>query len=490
MKLTCYTATKRMNALSRPDVDGGYGSYIEYSSLYLKDAEDLNHPVFVLNTYDSSVPYNYCKLTGGVDRARYYWIDSVKCVRSSVWELHCSIDALATWADVIKSQAAFIERSYTYYDPYIIDSALPSSNNFNVRKITEWQNGDLALNFSQGTIFFAVRSTDLDRSSGLGITVLAMNKDCADAFSSWNNATNVWDTINDTMNSVADCLLSAWWLPVKYSSVSGTNKNSIVIANNTFNPSNMGVTGAQMKVLSGTSAAIESTGIITLNCTKNNDFRDTPQFRTYSAYFPCAGYTELNSVAICKSIQRASGGQIDAELSVVIDLIGRTITYLLCDYNSDIVLASVSGSIGLEIPMSHFKANLAGVIGGSAAAVGALGATIMTGGITAPLAVAAVGGGVSAIGSAMGGTTSIIGGLGGSSYLLTPYMSIYETANDLPISPTLAASNIGRPCFSPHTLSGCEYYTKTQGFSVKGAMTLEEKKQINDYMNTGVFMTE
>lgn len=489
MTLTCYTATKRINALTRPDSDGAYGSYTTYSDFYLKDTVDMNHPIFVLNTFDDSVGYNYCKLSGGLSRSRYFWIDSFVQVRRGIWELHCSVDALATWRDVITGQNCFAERSYNHYSQYMIDGATPTNNALSCRKITSWQIPNLATSFTGGTIFMAIRSTDLATSSGLGINVYAMNRVCADAFSSWNNASRVFDTINDTMNSVADCLLSAWWMPVSYSSVSGTNASSITIANNTFNPSSMGYSGANMKILSGSTAAIETTTTLTLNCTKNSDFRDTPNFRTYSAYFPGAGYADLNSAAICKAIQ-AGAGSVTAEISVVIDLIGRTITYLLCDYASDIVLASVSGSMGLDIPMSHFKANMAGVIGGSAAAVGAVAATVATGGVTAPLAIAAIGGGASAIGSAMGGTTSIIGGLGGSSYLLTPELMIFETKNDLELAPALSAGSIGRPCYKVVNIGSCEYYLKTMGFSVKGAMTQEEKKQINDYFNTGVFVTE
>lgn len=66
----------------------------------LKHACDINSPVFRLNFNPSK--YNYCSWIiqeQGIER--FYYIDNIVCVHKNLFEIHCALDILATYRNVI-----------------------------------------------------------------------------------------------------------------------------------------------------------------------------------------------------------------------------------------------------------------------------------------------------------------------------------------------------------------------------------------------------
>lgn len=85
---------------------------------YLKDETSLVHPVFVLT--GASFSTNYVQWGN-----RYYFVDDVVSIRNGAVELHCSIDALASWKADIGASTQYVTRSASSYNGRIPDKLYP-----------------------------------------------------------------------------------------------------------------------------------------------------------------------------------------------------------------------------------------------------------------------------------------------------------------------------------------------------------------------------
>lgn len=99
------------------------------TSVALKERTDLKAPVFIVS-FDPT-GYNYCSWIiqeRGIDR--YYWIDRVIFVHNNLWEVHCSLDLLATYRnDILQSSARILyDSDPNYKDEYYDDLRFSPSN--------------------------------------------------------------------------------------------------------------------------------------------------------------------------------------------------------------------------------------------------------------------------------------------------------------------------------------------------------------------------
>ena len=108
MRIDFYYTNKRINALTRPDTDESQSVVTTFTDFHLKDETNLNTPIFMI--VSGNLPEtNYCILSGtGATAERpdkyYYFVDRIEQVRKTVWNIHCTIDALATWKTYILQQ--------------------------------------------------------------------------------------------------------------------------------------------------------------------------------------------------------------------------------------------------------------------------------------------------------------------------------------------------------------------------------------------------
>lgn len=114
MQITIFSGfSKEHNSTKQPS--GGTAV-----NCYLKDDTSLINPVFVLDGANFSVNY----VQWG---SRYYFVDDVVSIRNSTVELHCSVDAMASWKSNIGASSQYVTRSASAYNDYIIDSVYPST---------------------------------------------------------------------------------------------------------------------------------------------------------------------------------------------------------------------------------------------------------------------------------------------------------------------------------------------------------------------------
>ncbi len=123
---------------------------------YLKDDTSLIHPVFILDGANFDV--NYVQW-----RNRYYFVDDVVSIRNSTVELHCSVDALASWKTQIGSSSQYVVRSSSDHDEYIVDSMYPAD----VRTSIQTVEVDLGLDVNSTSYVLGVVNSESNASGGI-----------------------------------------------------------------------------------------------------------------------------------------------------------------------------------------------------------------------------------------------------------------------------------------------------------------------------------
>lgn len=70
----------------------------------LKEPCSMESPVFIVQGLSKGSFYNYASFEG-----RYFWVDDIIYLTNDIQEVHCSIDALATYKDDIKNTFALVQ---------------------------------------------------------------------------------------------------------------------------------------------------------------------------------------------------------------------------------------------------------------------------------------------------------------------------------------------------------------------------------------------
>lgn len=93
----------------------------------LKGNCDVLHPVFAVTRGEHGYfnNYNYCYVP---DFGRYYFISPPEVSMGGIMVLHCTVDALTSWAGGIRGLRSMIERQEFKYNPYMHDNLLPIAN--------------------------------------------------------------------------------------------------------------------------------------------------------------------------------------------------------------------------------------------------------------------------------------------------------------------------------------------------------------------------
>lgn len=120
MELVVYSGfTKKRNSTKIPDAQGT--TY----DVKLKDGCSILAPSFLISGVDLSA--NYCKFNN-----RYYYIDNIILSNSTIYEIQCSVDVLATYKTQINSSSAYVNRSTSQFDTNIADSRYPFKSSVDI----------------------------------------------------------------------------------------------------------------------------------------------------------------------------------------------------------------------------------------------------------------------------------------------------------------------------------------------------------------------
>lgn len=122
MVVNLYRFGKRKNSTKRPS---GTAKSVD---VQLKEGDtSLLSPSLLLHGLTDMTQYNYLYIPKWY---RYYYIDDISVTAQGLYELHCSIDALASWRDDLENHQWYVTRcsNSMVYNTYIPDKMYPMTS--------------------------------------------------------------------------------------------------------------------------------------------------------------------------------------------------------------------------------------------------------------------------------------------------------------------------------------------------------------------------
>lgn len=446
MQAIFYSFSKRKNSTAVPAEPG---TELE---IKLKNGCSFLSPVFLLQA--ETFNYNFCKFD-----SRYYWVNDVTSVRDNLFEVRCSVDVLGTWKESIKATTAMVEYSASDTDQNINDP----------RNVVTVQKSRTAANvypeeFDEGGSFIlcTMSGSTSDAVAESFSTLYGLNAGSLGALAQEFNTEDVYTALRQFMDNPLDTIVFCRWIPVPL--VSGPTR-IVPVKFGTYESTITGTLITQNQKTFTVELAIPW---------QTSDFRAVEPYTTGSLYLPGVGEVSLNLEPL-KGIAKL-------KLYVTIDYVTNGIHYTLADPATNNIYGTYTGSVGVDIPISAVQSgNIGGVLAGLGTAVAAVG--------KGKFATASAGFAVAGLASFSQNAKST-GNFGGGYNVKSGGMVIrLELIRSQSVQePSEYVATIGNPCMKVRKIDGLTGYCKTRDFEVSGNMTAQEKSQINNAMDGGVYI--
>lgn len=441
MNITLYNFTKRKNSTKQP----GTGTSI---SAVLKDNCSNISPIFTVQSNPTGYTYMYAF-------GRYYYIEEIIYTANNLWEIHGTIDPMATWKSEILSTTGYVLYSASNYNSMIVDPRMSSVATATIKS----SSGQL-FSFLSSTMAYVLTYVASKPNLG-GSGVVVCSQSVLENICEIVNGTGYINHISETLKSlmgVYDSLISCIALPY---TPSASSTWEIFLAG--YDTGQVGATPTKYN---------------TYQCDLTipwqfSDFRNLPPFTSMILEIPTVGTVNLNPADFI--------GQSSIHLKAVCDNItGDVVVYV---GNG---IAKVTSNIATKIAIGTAQSNSAGVVGGLISA----GAQLLSGrqGVGGALSdafgavTASIERNVGVIGS-NGSYISSVPGTGGSGVA-----RLYTICHNTNVEPSNMASTVGRPCKQSLSIGSLSGYVQTVDFNVNGSMPSNMKDEINSMMNGGAFI--
>lgn len=422
-------------------------------SCYLKDDTSLINPVFILDGADFTT--NYVQWGN-----RYYFVDDVVSIRNSAVELHCSVDALASWKTQIGSSMQYVTRSSASYNPKVIDTYYPAENDCTVQQVYL---SDLHSALHTGGCFVVGVANGGNTASG-GVTYYALS--------------------NAEFTSFMSYMFGGNWLDAPLTEVSNELQKELVnpfqyVVSAMWYPFNIGGTGALIKFGywdSDTTGNVISASVRNQITSTSISIPRHPQAATRGRFLNGNPYTQLMlNIYMFGNIPIDASYFVNSDtcaVSINIDLY-TGIGLLRVTDPSGYNICERSTQCGVPIQISQVNANLMGA-GLSAIATGVS--------FAAGNALGVASGILSSINSLMPQIESK--GAVGSSVAWSPIPTLIATHRNLV---TEDNEHIGRPLMRRSTISSLSGYIQVENPDVDIPGTTQEKDTIMSYLQSGFY---
>ena len=468
MNVVLWAYEKKKNSTARPLITAG----TQFTNVQLKEETSVINPVLLFNPNSTGMPnpftpsyFNYCLITSF---SKYYFISDWQYL-NGIWACYLTEDVLATYKTGIGATTAYVERSASNYNGYIVDGLYPVKKDVSLTKVnvaTSWYN----VAPSGGTYVIGVIST-----GGIGaIRYYALNQTQLNSLIQFlfsnnifnaSNITEVGEGLYKSLFNPFQYIVSCIWFPFSSASFGSTTTNMYV---------GYWDTGVQGIAMTATAQKTYVTATIPSH----------PQI-SRGNYLNYAPYTRINlylapfgSFAIDPTYLRIGSYMYSA---VLVDHITGQATIRIAfspsssnldEYN---VCMEKSGMMGIPIQlaqvMSDYSSGINTVAGalttGSivGAVVGAIGATIQTGLASQFPQV-----------STSGANGSFIETITAPVMMVEHYKLVDEDLADF-----------GRPLMSSVQINTLSGYVKCVEAHYSGACMDYEKDVINNYMVSGFY---
>ena len=449
--------SKKINSTLQPT-----GQSRDYT-VYLKENTSIEKPVFILGTgIDAGI--NYCQCFGN-----YYFVDDIVMISADQVEVHCTLDVLATHKTAIGAYSAFIERSASAHDQFIIDQAISAR---------------------QVIVDSAITTNELWPIDQIGCFIVRTVGDAGDAtgISSWvltaselgtllgnlfdeNNpdyAQVISDDIVKSFFNPFQYIVSVMWFPINKSNIEKSSSENMQLG--------FFAMGSYKKIKAG--FYFDSVDITKPTNYYTNDFRAYhPNFTQLNMHIPGVGVVSLDPVIL-------SHYKLTAYTCIDYTTGNINVRLQHRDASDNIIgdIVSYSGQVGVPIPVGQINGvsqgitNLANPI---ASVVAGAGAATLEG------ILQGVGNGFSGAANALTPSTSILGNPGNMAQMIANPRLITSIINygtgDIP------NTVYGRPFCKNRVISTLSGFIKCQGASVPLAAPDTETQAVNNYLNTGFY---
>lgn len=469
MNLTIYSSfSKRNNSTKLPT--GG-----TVHTVYLKDNCSLLHPVFLIESIDRDA--NYCKFD-----KRYYYIDDIILSTNNIYELHCTIDPLASWRTTIGNSSQYVLRSAAASDGNIVDMFYPAKKDPTVvsKSITNVNAPTWASTMDGGCYIVGIVGAEYDPLHDYGfkqgaVTYYAFNPLNFLAFTSSLFTDSNWTDFTSpdryTFNPL-QYISSVMWFPFWPATASG-NKSHVMVGWQSIFTVCKAITSpvATWNYQVTTDAHPQA-------ATRGNFLNSAP-YSEYVLAFPPFGDVVLDPdiagkhtlINILHKVDFITGKSM---------LVGRS----LVQHNGLYEFFRREVQLGVSIQIAQIAANRLGLAQNIIGSVGSVVGSLISGNVVGAVTGAASGV-VSALQSAQpksettGSNDSLISILdfGVTPFLYEKFYNVVDEDN----------ADYGRPLCQTRTISSLSGYILCAHAEIAVPGFAEERDAIVNYMNSGFF---
>lgn len=450
----------------------------------LKNGCSMLKPTLLLEIATAAFPgYTAFKIED-----RYYNITDIRSVRNNLFEVSGKVDVLATFKANILNTIAYVLYDHDS-NSELVDNRLPMVTTKSVSSNAttcpfEPDGGTFILSLTGGHDTTGVYKVSSSQIAAL-IDDLDDIKDNIFDFSSLTPPTrpNLGDGVEAWLSYIGDYLkyiLDCAILPIQQFFGSGNIPENIRECK--FIPFNVGTSGEPTRVYLGTFKTKQSLSKLVTDTVHRtvsvgipwqvSDYRRRSPFTEIYLYMPYIGMVHLSSENLI--------GQ--SSLSVAYTL-GLRDGSLICTVSSGSeIIGQYSGNVGAEVPIGYSNINMPkaaqSLISGISSAMSGT-----------PAGVAGVGLSAINFGDAVTPNYSCVGGLDGIAGIATNQnITCYTVFHDTIAPPNTQKETIGTPTMKPRALSGLTGFVQTISASVDGAMTSEERSELNSLLDRGIFI--
>lgn len=451
---------KRIDSTYRPASSPTYTKTVK-----LKGATSLENPVFLLDgTISNTV--TYAQWMGN-----YYFVDDIISVNENLWELHCSMDGLATHKGLIGNTVANIAYSSTGYDTSIPDTRIALKTSKHISSAS----GNVGILDGLGCYILTVANLQ-GGSTGFCAQYSMDNTMMRNLANFLMTDSGLLTALEKRFKSVFDSVISCIWIPMSQAmAASHASSEYIYLGNVNTNVASYRITYGIVQ------------GSVTVNIPwYYSDFRRAEPYTTIQCFIPGYGIIALNASDL---IDVSS-----LKFTFTIDVLSGDCVCVITKGTSSNTIQTLNYSIATSVPVAQISSNVAGTITGGIATVGSAAGAIAgaaTGNVPVALGgiMGTIASGNSMIQSAASRSVSTKGTQGSrvmSNIGLDVIIWTYSIETEDPNNANYIAT-VGRPVGKKETIGSHSGYVQTVDASVAIAGTRAEAEKINAQLNAGIY---
>lgn len=447
---------KRQNSTKRPDLS--QGTEID---VYLKDNTSLDNPVFIVSGELRTWSYCYAP-----SLSRYYFITDVVSISRDQFEVHCVMDAAASYRESILNYTAFVERAASAYDDMVPDALLSSQQDIINKSIAGTISGlddtgifVVPVSGKNGVQLYAF--TNLSAAAAFYNGTLYKNPK-TNAPLDLNAIDTLITTVGFHTFNAQDYMGALMWLPIPASFIGASVPVAVGMWELDYAGYNV-LADDHMYITSALSAPYNI----------YDDFRrGDPHFSKYSLWLPGVGLVGINAL---------DAAEDDLGCDMALDFYTGAVTYRIY-HASGADVATFNGQLGVQIPTGKTNINFGSFVTN---AIGTI-ASVASASTGAGAVAAGVAGAVATANTILDPQNSISGGAGNKA-VIADRRGIYLSCENYG-SKEFPTSEAGRPLCQNVKLGNLSGYVKCGNASVSLVALDHTRSEINQMLNTGIYI--